>query len=477
MPLYNGFPNLSRQNGNVLEDYYGGLAKPIQPPASANMGTMTGAPSLAQTASNVARPMQPMGGFAPKIGGEPLNPIPTTAGQPNQVAQQTNDQARFRQAIISGYRSGGDEAPIIPANAPDWLRNQYSGSQLPPSQLLLDSQGRQVMMVNEDGSSLSQTTEITDPSKRRWDPDLGWVIDSQYLKDNEKFGINPYMAAFPFVAGMGLTALGAGAAASGVGAGAADLATGVGVGGSAGEAAAASGMGGLGGGAAAAGGGLVPGLTGTAETGLTASIPGTIPASAVTSAAPVAATAGASTPSLMQTLLGTGSGVSGFLNSPAARLIQAGLLNSLNRGNSALNNAAANRADPFDPANRTASNAWLADYLKDPMGTITNSPLYQQGLQQLTQGINRRAAATGYLRTQNPNWDVAEKLPGLVSSVINAYVPNMMQMAGATQPTAPAGNILASNAQNQTNMQGATLGALLSAGGSIIDWLTKQNGV
>jgi hypothetical protein len=240
--------------------------------------------------------------------------------------------------------------------------------------------------------------------------------------------------------------------------------------------------------------GLTGGASGTAGSlssyaGMTTGLDGEI----ANSIAPIAQSAGTSTAAATSAIQqGVAQGLKGnalstFLSSTlgispeaANALTSAGgsILSGIVQGSAANNYAnnlgnAANRADPLSSANRATANDLFQQYLQNPFGFISQSGIYRQGLDQLTRQNTNRAAATGYLRSQNPNFDFANALPGLLQQSVNAVIGPIAQAAGVNQPTAPAGNIMANGAQNMTNMRQASINSFIQAGGSVLDWLNK----
>lgn len=112
----------------------------------------------------------------------------------------TNAEARLRSRLYGGANYVGNTTDARAfADLPEWLRRQYeqqtSGSDagsessyFGPGAVVRDAQGREVLLLNDDGSSSHDDRQINEgaESNRRFDEDLGWVTDLANTNE-EKF--------------------------------------------------------------------------------------------------------------------------------------------------------------------------------------------------------------------------------------------------------------------------------------------------
>lgn len=117
---------------------------------------------------------------------------------------------------------------------PQYLRDQYTQSLgdsegsyagpkwQAPGQILKDSSGKIVYQLGPNGETLGNGYKLKDPSKKTWDPDLGWVTDLSNL-DSTKWDARHRASGRR---AMMIMAAAAGAGAMGVGAGGGGLASG-----------------------------------------------------------------------------------------------------------------------------------------------------------------------------------------------------------------------------------------------------------
>jgi hypothetical protein len=120
-------------------------------------------------------------------------PGPGPAGAPAQ-AGLSNSSARWR----ARYDARNPQA-AADADLPDWLRNQwtqgYSGGDggdgsaawSAPGNAIMDSQGRSVVLLNDDGSLTHNDFQWNEGAEgqRRFDPELGWVTDRENVNQND----------------------------------------------------------------------------------------------------------------------------------------------------------------------------------------------------------------------------------------------------------------------------------------------------
>jgi hypothetical protein len=165
----------------------------------------------------------------------------------------SNSSARWRARFDARNPQAAPDADL-----PEWLRNQwtqgYSGGDggdgsaawSAPGNAIMDSQGRSVVLLNDDGSLTHNDFQWNEGAEgqRRFDPELGWVTDRQNL-NQDKFEArrrrNAMIAAA--IVGGGALAGAAGLAGAGAAGGAGEAAGGIALsgGGSLGAGAGASG--------------------------------------------------------------------------------------------------------------------------------------------------------------------------------------------------------------------------------------------
>lgn len=149
----------------------------------------------------------------------------------------SNSQARYRAAILAGGTPDED--------LPEWLKDQFiyrpatnaeAGWEAerwegPGSQVVRDSQGNSVVLLDDDGGLPGNDLAFNDESNtgKRWDDDLGWVTDYTNVNDQpheRRSRRNQAIAATIVLGGAALGASGAlGAASAGEAAGAAGAST------------------------------------------------------------------------------------------------------------------------------------------------------------------------------------------------------------------------------------------------------------
>lgn len=324
---------------------------------------------------------------------------------------------------------------------------------------------------NADGSPMEGQgfQEVLDPSKVEWDDEFGWVTSPDNISGSDPddtarwnriraaaiagtlggaawagglipglpgagtgagavadAGLLPALAEPTFPALAGAPTVGSGAAAAGAGA-AGSFVPGAGFG-----------MEGAGAGLGAGVGGAIPD-TGLLPTLTEPTIPG------LATAPSIAGGTGSGFPwsSLLAPIAGLGQGI---INRNAGQNTQ----NSLNN--------IANQQDPFGPYRSQFANQ-LSDIYKNPqafMDFITSNPAYQFNLQQGRQGLERRGASTGYYRSANLDYDLANFTSGLAAQTWDKEIARIMAMAGVNiDPSASANTrtqgVLAGNSMNQSS--------------------------
>lgn len=132
---------------------------------------------------------RPPDGYLPVQGG----PAPYNPAAGGMAAPQTNANSAWRNQLIDRQANLRQGSTPDMSGMPEYMRNQYSqassgseggeGSQVwnMPGTSMMDSQGREVFMLNDDGSPVDgsnrQLNEGFNRDMMRYDPDLGWVTD------------------------------------------------------------------------------------------------------------------------------------------------------------------------------------------------------------------------------------------------------------------------------------------------------------
>lgn len=415
MALY-GLNKMYKGNGDtgLLESYYGGMAKPN--PVANTLG----------------------GQFKTGVATNPaLNPQPTQVRRPtfNQVTGQLDlGQGTQRYGTVGQYledpasniaRSQGYDPRYYEQYQRD-IGDSNTETAWRVRQDVRDRLGNRIQVNqpgvvgrNPDGSIMEGQgfNEVLDPNQVEWDDEFGWVMNKDNLSgsdpDDKARWDRIRMAAIAATLGGAAWVGGAIPGLAGAEGAASISAPGMAMptlaGAESGALAAAPALGAVGGGAGtasiAAPAMAMPELVGAASPAL--------------SAAPTIAGGGSS--SLLSGGLRAGSGI-----------VQA-ILNRNNANNiTDTMNRTAEQQDPFGPY-RAGFAQQLVDAYKDPdklMGLLEQTPGYQFALRQGRQGLNRRGAATGYYRSPNLDYDLAQFQTGLAQSTWDKEISRIMQMAG-----------------------------------------------
>jgi hypothetical protein len=435
------FPNLARQTeSSATQRYYSGLGKAN--PVGDTLGNQT----LAKTGTAPTIPNLPPGYNGPIFGPEQRNNLFGTSGR-DFTSISTGDPSAFANRP---YLYDPQYYEAFEENMGDIGTQTHYRLRPNIAQRL---NGRiQVGDAHIGGSH----GNIKDPSLIEWDDDFGYLT----TPDNFVVGADPLAETiFPALTlatmGTGVAGMfGYGPFAGGV--------TGAGTA----PAHMSTMLEGYGGAAGA-------GTSGAGLAGLTTSVDGAnlalAPSTGVGAAAGVGT--GAAAPTLMETLFGSG-GVGSFLQSPAGIVAGALLNNQLTNRYNRDAQGAADRADPFGQYRQQFAQR-LIDLYKDP-SSIENTPGYQFRRDQGEQAIERQAAKRGYFRSPNMLFDLSKFNSGLAQQAYNQEIQNLMALSGANQSGGTAGQILAGSATRSNNMRASTLGDLLDAGGSIVDWIMEQ---
>ncbi len=483
MAIYNKFPNLARQTENPINmSYYGGLSKPNP------IGNSLGNQSISQLkpTNNQLKPQptQTFGSdFQNKLGGNGFVYDPTT-GFGTYNGQQLGNEGR-RNPVIWGRvgqylspagatygTSSWDDFARRAAAAPEYWEpyTEYTGGDAGDSytnyRLRPEVQQRLNGRVQVEQLGSGGYSELINPAAVEWDDEFGLLTSPDNIAgpDNGPDWLQPRNLAGLAAAFAGASMLGyvpgfegvPGLAGAGAGTTPAHMSTML------------EGYGGAGAGGAGAGGASL-GTYGTMTAGLDGGGLALAPSTGVGAAAGVGTGAGA--PTLMETLFGSG-GVGSFLQSPAGIVAGALLNNQLTNRYNRDAQGAADRADPFGQYRQQFAQR-LIDLYKDP-SSIENTPGYQFRRDQGEQAIERQAAKRGYFRSPNMLFDLSKFNSGLAQQAYNQEIQNLMALSGANQSGGTAGQILAGSATRSNNMRASTLGDLLDAGGSIVDWIMEQ---